>query len=324
MILSREDCRHLILMEDWCTYNENNPLSLLDVIQNDHKNGGGNFSRFVSEENSKVHSFAMDSIPEADIMLVFGESPRALDYAAEIAVRYRDKYGKYPEFVTVGNLQGSFNQKIPNAQWFENGMIELGFSKDWVLKNHQQAYGQTSREIIWDINQVIRSIPCKTKPKVLVITGVGLSLLAAQTLPKMLPHIDFIFFEVPRLDFSTRLFDVEVFSPQTYAVDKLLANVVIAQIYRPQERIELPIEKKFARPEMAWVKDLLLRGYSAFFNTADMWKFLRLDCNIGLANAAARRKELRVFQKNKNFEEQTKILLKRIRKGFPKRGLIIK
>ena len=40
MILSREDCRHLILMEDWCTYNENNPLSLLDVIQNDHKNGG--------------------------------------------------------------------------------------------------------------------------------------------------------------------------------------------------------------------------------------------------------------------------------------------
>lgn len=318
MELTRADFRHLLEMERWCTYDKKIPLSMLEVIQNDLRNGGRNFSRFVNEETAIVESFTVDNIPEADVLLVWSKTPRSLEYAAEISAKYRKKYGVYPEFVAITSPH-TFIDTTVEANWFEQSMIKLGFSKDWVLKNHTGNCMMAESESIYEISRVVRSIHCKAKPKVLVVTGSGFSVKAAQRLPIMLPHIDFSFFEVPQLDFSARLFDCEVFSPETYAVDLLIANVIDVQLRKAGEKIPLSIEKRFERPEVSWLKELVLKGYCGFLRS-EMWKFLGLDYNRGMMQSAKRREQLASYNDPLNFDEQCKVLIKRISKKIRKNG----
>ncbi len=180
MELTKSDCHHLLQMERWCSYDKKIPLSMLEVIHNDLRNGGRNFSRFVNEETAIVESFTVDEIPEADVLLLWSKTPRALEYAVEVAVKYRDKYGVYPEFVTVTNPHPYIIKSKVNAEWFEQGMIDLGFPKSWVLKHHSDYCVLAEGEAIIEISRIVRSISCKGKPRVLVVAGAGFSLKDAQ------------------------------------------------------------------------------------------------------------------------------------------------
>ena len=320
MELTGGDYRRLVEMERWCSYDEKFPLSMLEVIQNDLRNGGRNFSRFVNEETAIVDSFTIGDIPEADILLVLGKSPRDLEYVAEIAVKYRNKYGYYPEFIAITFPHSFGLYEGVKAEWFEQAMISLGFPKDWALKNHSDFQVVAEYEAIVEISRMVRSIPCKgKKPRVLAVTSAGLSLKEAQRLPIILPHIEFSFFEVPQLDFSARLFDNEVFSPETYAVDQLVASVIDAQLRREGEKIPLSIEKRFTRPEVSYLKDLVLRGYCGFLRS-EMWKFLGLNHLRGMKQSAKRRAELASYTDVYKFDEQCKTLIKRVSRKFRKNG----
>lgn len=320
MRLGGKDVRRLMYMERWTTYStETGTLSLDEIIRRD---GGKNFSSILSDKETCVQSFGMQNIPRANVLLVFGSYPRALAYAAEIAVCHFDAYGYYPEFVAAGDGRGMFHQRREMAEWFENMMIELGFDKDWVNSHHVDQ-PEKNRYYVAEIADKLDRVFCLKKTKVLAVTGAGFSLRAAQELPLAMPHIDFRFFEVPQLEVSARLFDNETFLPDSYTADVLLANVISVQMCK-DNKIALPLEKKFSRPEMQYVRDLLLRGYAGCLANPKMWEFAGISADKGMMLHEERKAELQNSIKPRRFDEQVEQFLRRIRRSFNDRHLVIK
>ena len=317
MELSGKDLRRLLYMERWATYREQEGyLSLDKVIRKDE---GRYFSTILSDDDIKVKSFNMKSIPCADAILVVG-SPRAVVYAAELAIRYRKNYGKYPELFCVGDGRGMFAQRINMAEWYEQQMISLGFPEDWVMKHHVR-HCDKNHDVVKDVHRLIVAYTAlMRKITVLVVTGAGYSLPLAQELCAAIPHASFNFFEVKQEELSSRLFYCEQFSPKTYAVDTLLANVIRA---RKSSMVPLPVEKLLEIPQNKIIKDLLLRGYAGCFSSPDMWKAVGINPNEGMALYKSRIAQLQTTVRPRQLEKQTELLLKRTKKSFADRGLII-
>ena len=320
MKLSGKDVRHLMFMERWATYSTSTgALSLERIIRADD---GNNFSSILGKEDIYVRSFDMKNIPKANILLVFGVAPRAIAYAAEIAIRHFDQYGYYPEFVAAGDGRGMFKHRVDMATWFENMMIALGFDKEWI-KLHHISQREKNRDMVAEIKQKIDGIFCRKKPVVLAVTDGGNSLCIAQKLPVAMQNIDFCFFEPKQLDIKARLFDGEVFDQKCYAVDKLLANVVLSQIIK-KDVLPLPIEKKLYRPENRYIRDLVLRGYAGFFNNPQMFLFVEILPSVGHNLYKERVVQLQEVSRLCSMREQTKILLWRINRSLADKGLVIK
>ena len=320
MKLSDRDLRRLMFMERWTTYSTSTgALSLEDIIREDK---GNNFSSILSEDDIYVQSFNMKNIPKANILLVFGIAPRAIAYAAEIAIRHFDKYSYYPEFVAAGDGRGMFGQRIDMATWFENMMVKLGFDKEWA-KRHHSFQRNKNRDIVGEIEQKINGVFCRKKPVVLAVTAGGNSLWAAQKLPMAMPNVNFSFFEPKQLELNERIFDSEIFDKRSYAVDKLLADVVLSQM-KNGEMLPLSLEKKFARPEIGCVRNLVLRGYAGFFKNPKMFNFLKIQQGLGEALYKKRVAQLQRFSAPWVLKEQTENLLKRIDSKFTDQCLVIK
>ncbi len=319
MSLTGRDVRHLMYIERWLNYSqETGIVSLDEVIRKDHKNGGKNFSTVLSDDDTVAHSFGMGRIPKANVLIVGGINPRAVAYAAEIAVRHRDQYGYMPELMTIGDGRGMFRQRRDMAECFAQLMVQLGFDEEWatcsLIPNADK-----NRNCSEEVAEKLSGIFCRHKPKVLVV--MANNLLAVQELPAAMPFADFYFFEVPQLELSARLFDAEVFSEKTYAADTLLAKAILAQLHDPR-RIDLSIDKKLERPCKNCMKDLILRGYAGCITKPEMWEFIDIPCGIG-----QRLHQQRIVQLQKlsprRFEDHLEKLVWRIKKSFSDRGLVI-
>lgn len=320
MKLTAKDLRHLMYMERWASYKaEDGALSLEEIIRQDRLAGRKNFSTILGDKDTVVQSFGMENIPKANVLLVFGSCPRAVAYAAEIAIRHNNLYGYYPEFVAVGDGRGMFRQRVDMACWFENMMVELGFDQDWV-KSHHVAELKKNRPYIAETSDKLEGIFCLKKTRVLAVTGAGYSLRAAQELPMAMPHIEFNFFEVPQLELSARLFDNEVFASGTYAVDALLASVVCTQL--PEAKITLSLEKKFSRPEMRYIGELLLRGYAGYFCKPEMWKLVGISPERGAKLHESRKAELQQLSPYR-FQDQTRRFKECLNRSLADKGLSV-
>ena len=320
MGLSKKDLRHLVYMERWAGYKmAENPLSMAEVIK---KDCGNNFSSILLDEDMKVKSFSVKSVPQADFMLVLNNYPRVLAYTAEVAIRFRNAYGKLPELINISSGRGIECQSSKMAEWLEEGLLDLGFPEEWVKKHHLSEEVIDYADSAVKIDEIISKLELQGKPKVLVITGIADTLLAATELPILLPHIEFNFFEAPQLDPNARLFDDEVFAGNTYAIDNLLANVVMAQKAVTGRRIRLPVEKLMERPKQDYVRDLLLRGFAGAFNTPEMWKAVGLSYREGEKLYEKRIAELAKMAKQGRFEQQTERLMFRIKRSLNDKGLV--
>lgn len=301
--LSPRDLRHLQYLERWATYDKAfGALSLEQVIEEDK---GEHFSSILSEEDNFVSSFSLDAVPKANVLLVFGSSPRAIKYAAEVAHKHQQLYGYLPEFVTAGDGRGMFRQRRDMAIWFEDQMMALGFDADWVKAHHHHC--AKNRNCFDEVSFKLKQIFCRNKMKVLAITGAGLSLRAAQVLPEMLPEVTFAFFAPKQLELSERLFDAELLSEESYAIDILLANVLQAQCHKG--KVKMSLDKKFSRPKMSVVIDFLSRGFAGCM-TDDLWAFVGISVEEGSKLYKARVARLQRLSP-KRFDKQAEKLFKK-------------
>lgn len=316
MDLSEKEIRCLRYIERWGTYRASKgALSMEKVISRDRKY----FPSIMREEDTKVVSFAMKNIPQADAMLVFGY-PRVVAYAAEIAVRHRDMYGDYPELFSVGDGRGMFSQRQAMDKWIPKQLTDLGFPQKWAFKNCS-SHAEKNRAYTADANVLILScsIRLHRRLKVLVITSAGCSMSAAQELISLMPHTDFFIFETPQP--RERIFDSEKFSPESYGVDALLAQVVRCRLNA--NKMSLPIEKLLNIPRTKFVQDLLFRGYAGCFVSDEMWKCIGINPAEGARLHKERVADLQRVIRPRIFEKQTRCLLDEIRKDLAKKGLIV-
>lgn len=246
--------REILKMQEWGTYRQHQ----------------GALRAFNQQKNclETVKSFTMDNIPVFDVLFLFGGYIRPLKYAAEIMFRSMQKYGDYPEFVTVGALpnKGQRWTKHENVQ-FEEGMMNLGFPKKLILKNHVEANSKSTRENKSEFLEIIhRSQTLSRKPrlKVAIVTEAGYSLRAVQEFAQAMPQIEFVVFETPLPREDERILAVESFE-QGYFVDLTLANVYHAQKCWETERLPLPTEKMDTAPSMERIKHYFRLGYGFYF-----------------------------------------------------------
>lgn len=123
---------------------------------------------------------------------------------------------------------------------------------------------------------------------------------------------------------SQRLFDNEIFCPTTYAVDRLLAEVVSVQLQEKGVKLPLSLEQKFARPEKQYVRDLVLRGYAGGFSTPRMWRFIGVDKQEGRKLHEKRKAQLQQLSSPYCFNKQAEQLIWRINEALAAKSLVVK
>lgn len=297
--LNKSDKFRLINFEKWATYAlSTGAISIESVITAD---GGKNFSTLLSEEDMFLASFNMKDIPEADVLLLWGENLQTARYGAEIAVRYKQKYGSYPAFVTSGGdfVLGKKAGKT-QAECYEHIMLKLGFPQDWVMRYH------TDRKVICavsDIHQKLKQVPHQNKLRVLAVTSAGYSLLAAQELVPLCPEVDFCFFETPSTNLDKRFGACERFEPDGYGVDLLIANL-FRLLMRGSGIHHLPLsaEKLLTAPTKRDLKHFLDKGYARFCNDPEMWQYVKIHPHEGNRRYLQRRQYLESLPKNEKRE----------------------
>lgn len=316
MDITGKEFGYLRYMERWSTYRAaDGALPLAEVIRADERR---HFPSIMTENEAYVQSFAMKDIPEADALLVLGY-PRALEYAAEIAVRYREKFGHYPELFSVGDGRGMFAQRRDMGRWFQEQLVALGFPKEWAFQNclpHAEKNWKTTAEVNM---LILRRTSFKRRFRVLVVTSPGCSLTVAQELYSAIPHTDFLMFETPQV--SERLFDHEVFSSKSYGIDLLIAQYVKARI--GGNLMPLPAEKLLSIPRLGFVSALAQKGFAGCITSSEMWKILGISAERGETLHKERLAQLQTTVRPRRFEKQTEQYLEAIRKRFKKKGLNI-
>ncbi len=315
--LTHEDIHYLLFAERWMGLTKEARLSLETVIKVDK---GRNFPSILTEDDLKVKTFSMEDIPEADVLLVYGNCPRALVYVAEIAIRYRRQYHKYPEFISLGDGRGMFKNRTLMSEWFQNQMIELNFDPEWILKNDFKPL-RRDFSICEELKRILPLVilPKGRKTKVLAVTGIGNSMVSAQELSARMPEVEFFFFENPQVSDDERIFYDEIFSPDTYAVDCLIAAILDA---RTSITVPLPIEKMIDIPSTKYLIQLVKKGYCGYLSTKDYWSILGFDWKKGREMYETRILELQKSTR-RDLEDKTRAFLMQIRKYFRAKKLHI-
>ncbi len=313
MALTEVEINLLMQAEKWLNYSTaTGAVSLEEVMR---KDAGEHFSTMLSEKDMLIPSFGMNNIPKANVLLVLGTNPRVVAYAAEIVLRHRDKYGYMPELVTAGDGCGTFKQRKAMAKCFVNAMLQLGFDEDWVTCNHIKIAG--NRDYVEEITEKLAGIFCRNKQKVLVVMNDNL--LAVQELSANILTADFIFFEMPQVKYEERVFNAELFSEDTFAVDTLIAKAIEVQLSRGS-RIPLSIEKKFSRPRKSFLRKLVLMGYAGGMTKYAMAKFLNLS-EKKVAELRVERLSQLHSQSAEDFDMSR--FIKKVKKDLKEKGLKI-
>lgn len=222
-----------------------------------------------------VDSFTLRKIPAVDALMVIGGYPRSILHAAEILKAYRDKYGKLPEFMTVGGAPFG-GQNLPDKLNIltENAMIELGFDETWVKQNHIQVEGNDILSSIAEIKQIVvhsAAMRFKNRSRIAVVSEPGYLLRLAQELSFYLPEYEFVFYETPVTKDKKRTFDCE--SLDGYGVDIILACAWTSMHEWNEKRLPLSGEKMKTAPNVEQIRKFVGLGY-CFCMTPEMLEAL--------------------------------------------------
>lgn len=273
-------------MEKWGTYRESD--ASLKVF-NTQKN-----------EFEILRSFSLKNVPPADALLVFDAYPRVAEDGFLIAVVHQQNYGRLPEFLTCG---GYSNKGLPfdgktQAEWFEYMFIQFGAPETWVMRNHHQSQSTNNKMNIQEIREMIKNSDVLSKcprPRILVVTGCGYSLRAAQELGLALTECELVFYETPVTPLNVRLFDYERFDTDGLAIDIILASVLHPRRFWHQERLPLPEKKMAEAPSLEIIREWLLKGYALYYPYRDMWEYVGIPAEQGLKLYEQRRRQITGF-----------------------------
>ena len=276
----------ILTMENWGTYRQTDgPLQVYN---------------YQERQIETLASFGLDDIPRADALLLFDSHFRAAGYAAEIVMRHEQKYGNKPEFLTCGghsNKGASANDGKTQAEWYEHMFLSWGFDEEWVLKNHINSQSTSNRMNIREIRRMLICSPVLNKirrPDILVVTGCGYTLRAAQELGFAFPDCRLHFYETPVTPVDKRYFDYEAFNGNGigWGIDTVLATMLHCMRFWGTERLALPPEKAKKAPDVNMIRQILLNGYALYYPSPDMWEYLDVNSRQGLALCRQRRLEL--------------------------------
>lgn len=218
-----------------------------------------------------VESFILQNIPEVDALMVIGGYPRPIVHAAKILNAYQDKYGKLPEFMTVGATP-SKGQNLPDKLnvLTENAMVKLGFDEAWVKQNHIDTFGQDTVSTIDEIKQIVEhsvAMCFQNRPRIAVVSEPGYLLRLAQELSFYLPQYEFVFYETPVTKDKKRTFDCE--SLDGYGADIILACAWTSMHEWNVKRLPLTTEKMKTAPKAEQIRKFVGLGY-CFYMTSEM------------------------------------------------------
>lgn len=218
-----------------------------------------------------VESFILQNIPEVDALMVIGGYPRPIVHAAKILNAYQDKYGKLPEFMTVGATP-SKGQNLPDKLnvLTENAMVKLGFDEAWVKQNHIDTFGQDTVSTIDEIKQIVEhsvAMCFQNRPRIAVVSEPGYLLRLAQELSFYLPQYEFVFYETPVTKDKKRTFDCE--SLDGYGADIILACAWTSMHEWNVKRLPLTTEKMKTAPKAEQIRKFVGLGY-CFYMTPEM------------------------------------------------------
>ncbi len=217
-----------------------------------------------------VASFTLDNLPQFDALLVIGGFPRPIYHAAVVLRAYLNKYGVLPEFMTVGrhNTRG---QKLPatEVEMTERAMTELGFGRDYIMKNHIEPTGCEINGNVEDIRTIVRLSQImnkKDQPRIAVVSEHGTLLNLAQTLSFKISDYEFLYYETPQTHDDDRLFVCERY-------DGYFADIIIATAFNSQrrwniERLGLSDSKMNLMPSFDVIRKYVDKGYVFYMSPA--------------------------------------------------------
>lgn len=229
-----------------------------------------------------VKSFTLENIPEFDAILVFGGYPRIVKNAKAVLEGYYSKYYELPEFMTVGRKPNKGQKNTgAEADIYEMLMMNIGFEKNWVLRNHLVCESENTVGNIIEIRKIVQSSPTlgrMLRPRIAVVTEPGYLLRTAQELPFFVWEYEFLFFEAPVTPLEERTFCVERFD-DGYGVDVILASVLNSMREWSKERLPLPDSKMKLAPSFDDIRKYVEDGF-AFYMYPEMMN------DLGIADEA--------------------------------------
>ena len=218
-----------------------------------------------------VESFTLQNIPEVDALMVIGGYPRPVVHAAKILKAYQDKYGKLPEFMTVGAGPNKGQVLVDSVNVLtEDALIMMGFNPDWVKKNHIDTFGQDTVSTIDEIKQIVEhsvAMCFQNRPRIAVVTEPGYLLRLAQELSFYIPEYEFVYYETPVTKDKKRTFDCESFDG--YGADIILACAWQSMHEWNEKRLPLTTEKMKTAPTVEQIRKFVGLGY-CFYMTPEM------------------------------------------------------
>ena len=254
MKLSNKDLQLITEIENWCTYRQSDGALMA--------------YNSMSGRLEPIRSFNLDNIPEFDALLLFGGNPRPVKYAALIMHYFKEKFGYYPEFLTIGGApnKGQAYSK-PENRFYEEMMMELGFPPKNILKNHIYSGSRSTKENIVEIKQLVQRnllLSRRSRPRIAVVTTVGYSLRAAQELGLALSDYELLFFEIPSYSQDEALFVSEKY--EGYRIDILLASAWHSMNEQSWniERLPLSQTKMQFAPKKEDLRHLAEKGYTFY------------------------------------------------------------
>lgn len=277
----------ILQMQNWGTYRQCDGAIIVRNLE--------------EEKFEEIKSFTLDNIPEFDVLLLFGGYMRILKYAAEIMYKFDRKYGYYPEFATIGAFPNKGQAwKKTEAQRYEEGMLELGFPEDVIMKNHINAESTSTELNKTEFLRLVENSPtlsAKERLKVAMVTEAGYSLRAIQEFSFAFEQFEFVVFETPQPAMEERIFATESFD-EGYFVDLTLANVYHAQRFWYLKRKPLPFEKMKVAPRMDELRHFFDLGYGFYFIYENMWDEIGYHCKMEQARSIVENRQIEITGRN--------------------------
>lgn len=241
-----------------------------------------------------VKSFSLENIPVFDAILVFGGYPRIVKNAKAVLEGYYSKYFELPEFMTVGRKPNKGQKNAgAEAEIYEMLMINIGFDKKWVMKNHLVCKSEDTVGNIIEIRRIVQSSPTLgrlQRPRIAVVTEPGYLLRTAQELPFFVSEYEFLFFEASVTPLNEKTFCVESFD-DGYGVDVTLASVLNSMRGWNKERLPLPDSKMNLAPSFDSIRKYVEYGF-AFYMYPEMMN------DLGITDEA----KIRQLRNNRKIE----------------------
>ena len=223
--------------------------------------------------NVELQTASKDIIPEVDLVVVFSDNLRAAAEAAVFFFFYKNQHGKYPKILCLPalNLPEYINFGAPEEKLATLILKNMNVPEDVIIGRRKfwQRYN-----LVNDLALYLDENP--EFQKVLVVSSLGHSLLAAQALCLKMPDIDWVFFENELIAPKDRVLDTEILDVNGIGVDLLIANIAKAFHGWGVERCHLTFRKVNDLPDRELMKNIINLGYVAGLST-DAFCFFDVD-----------------------------------------------